>query len=79
MEKKKGFRLGKNARRVLRYSLPLLVFSAYALTLYVAVPNGVSLTRDSATIVLLLETLSRACFCVALGTVLADYAERKKV
>ena len=78
MDKKKGFRLGKNAQRVLRYSLPLLVFSAFALTLYVAVPNGVSLVRERETVILLLETLSRACFCVALGTVLADYAERKK-
>ena len=78
MEKKKGFRLGKNAQRVLRYSLPLLVFSAFALTLYVSVPNGVSWVRERETVILLRETLSRGCFCVALGTVLADYAERKK-
>ena len=78
MEKKKSFRFGKNAQRVLRYSLPVLVFSAFALTLYVAVPNGVSPVKERETVVMLLETLSRICFCVALGTVLADYAERKK-
>ena len=78
MEKKKTFRLSRNAQRVLLYTLPLLVFAAYALTLYVALSDGSELLRQSGTVLMLLETLSRFCLCVALGTILADYAEKKR-
>ena len=78
MKKKTTFRFGKNAQKVLLFSLPLLVFAAYALTLYVALLDGTALVKESETVISCLETLSRLCLCVALGTVLADYAERKK-
>jgi len=78
MEKKALFVLGKNAQRVLLFSLPLLVFAAFALTLYVAHPGSAAAVRESETVLLYLETLSRVCVCVALGTVLADYAEKKR-
>lgn len=78
MEKKKTFKLGKNAQKVLLYTLPLLVFAAFALTLYVALLDGTSLIKERETVLVFLETVSRSCVCIALGTVLADYAERKK-
>ena len=78
MEKKKTFEFGKNAQIVLRYSLPLLVFAAFALTLYVALSDGTALIQKRETVLLFLETISRSCLCIALGVVLADYAERKK-
>ena len=78
MEKKQAFKLGKNAQKVLLFSLPFLVFAAFALTLYVALLDGTALIHERETVLLLLETVSRGCICVALGTVLADYAERKK-
>ena len=78
MEKKKTFKLGKNAQKVLLYTLPLLVFAAFALTLYVALLDGTAFVRERETVLILLETVSRGCVCIALGAVLADYAERKK-
>lgn len=78
MRKEKTFKLGKNAQKILLYTLPLLVFAAFALTLYVALPDSTALVREKETVLLFLETISRSCVCVALATVLTDYAERKR-
>ncbi|MBQ3490357.1 MAG: hypothetical protein IJA86_07190 [Clostridia bacterium] len=78
MEKKKTFGLGKRAQKVLLFSLPLMVFFAFALMLYAALLDGMTLLRERETVIMLLETVSRISVCVALGTVLADYAERKR-
>ena len=67
---KKSFRLGKNAQKVLLFSLPLLVFFAFALTLYVGLSDAATLIRE-------METLSRFLVCLALGMIFADYAEKK--
>ena len=78
MEKKKRIGLGKSAQKVLLYSLPLMVFLAFALMLYAALADSMTLIRERETVIMLLETLSRLSVCVGLGAVLADYAERKK-
>lgn len=77
MEKIKNFRLGKNAQKVLLFCLPLMVFAAFALTVGIALADSMTLVKERETIIVLLETFSRMCFCLALGTVLADYAEKK--
>lgn len=74
---KKSFRLGKNAKKVLLFGLPLLVFCAFALTLYIGLSDAATLIRERAMIFVLLETLSRLLVCLALGMVFADYAEKK--
>ncbi|MBR5187869.1 MAG: hypothetical protein IKW18_05305 [Clostridia bacterium] len=74
---KKSFRLGKNAQKVLLFSLPLLVFFAFALTLYVGLSDAATLIREREMIFALLETLSRFLVCLALGMIFADYAEKK--
>ncbi|MBE6665799.1 MAG: hypothetical protein E7603_06235 [Ruminococcaceae bacterium] len=77
MEKLKTFKFGKNAQKVLLFGLPLMVFAAFALTVGVALADSATLVRERETVFMLLETVSRMCFCLALGTVLADYAEKK--
>ena len=77
MEKIKGFKLGKNAQRVLLFGLPLMVFLAFALTVGVALTDSMTLIRERETVYMLLETVSRMLLCLALGTVLADYTEKK--
>ena len=78
MEKLKTFKFGKNAQKVLLFGLPLMVFAAFALTVGVALADSATLVRERETVFMLLETVSRMCFCLALGTVLADYAEKKR-
>ena len=77
MEKIKNFRLGKNAQKVLLFCLPLMVFAAFVLTVGIALADSVTLVKERETVFMILETFSRMCFCLALGTVLADYAEKK--
>lgn len=79
MEKKRNFRFGKNAQRILRFGMPVMVFLAFALTVYTGLPESAAPLRERETVLLLLETLSRIFVCLALGVVLADYAEKKKV
>ncbi len=75
MQKKQYF--GNYARKTLRFTLPFMVFFAFALTVYVARLDTLAFAKEEATILLLLETMGRLSFCVALATVLADIAERK--
>jgi hypothetical protein len=70
-------RFGKNAQKILLYTMPVIILLALALTIYVARLDGAALLKERNSIVLVLETISRICVCLALGTVLADYAERK--
>ena len=77
MNEKKTMHFGKNAQRILLYSLPFMIFLAFALTLYVARLNGAELLNQRETVLYALETISRFSLCLALGTVLADYAEKR--
>ena len=79
MEKNRNFRFGKNAQRILRFSMPIMVFLAFALTVYVGLPESVAPFRERETVLMILEAISRIFVCLALGVVLADYAEKKKV
>ena len=74
---KKSFRLGKNAQKVLLFSLPLLVFFAFALTVYVGLSDGAALILEREMIFALLEMIGRFLVCLALGMIFADYAEKK--
>ncbi|MBQ8496518.1 MAG: hypothetical protein IJ489_03565 [Clostridia bacterium] len=76
MENKKRT-LGIYARRVLLYTLPLMVFFTFALTVYVARLDVAAFMHQEEMILLLLSTLGRLLFCISLGAVLADIAERK--
>ena len=78
MEKnKKNFVLGIKAQRVLTRALPFMIFPALLLTVFFAAADGTTLISERESILLYLETLSRLAVCLSLGTVLADYAERK--
>lgn len=77
MKEKKKLRLGKNAQKVLLYALPLMIFLALSLTVYVARLDGADFLNQRENIVLALETVSRLILCLALGTVLTDYAEKR--
>lgn len=77
MEKMKKFRLGKTAQKVLLSGLPLMVFLAFSITVGIALTDSMTLVRERETVFMLLETVSRMFLCLALGTVLADYAEKK--
>ena len=69
--------LGIYAKKVLLYTLPWMLFGAFALTVYVLqLDDGLFIQRQ-ALIFNLLELFSRLCVCIAIGTVLADIAERK--
>ena len=77
MKKRKPFQWGENARRLMLSVLPIMIFLAFLLTLYVARLDGVSFLQQKETVWLALETLSRLLFCLGLGTVAMDYAEKK--
>lgn len=77
MKENKKIRFGNTAQKVLMYALPVLITLALSLTLYVARLDGNAFLKERQTIVLALETISRFSVCVAVGTVLADYAEKK--
>ena len=77
MNERKTICLGKNAQKLLLCALPFMIFLACALTFHVARLDGTEILRQRANILLSLETLSRISFCLALGTVLADYAEKR--
>ena len=77
MKEKKKIRLGKNAQRVLLYALPLMIFTALSLTVYVARLDAADFLNQRENILLALETVSRLILCLALGTVLTDYAEKR--
>ena len=75
MEKKTY--LGNYARKVLEYTLPFMIFFAFALTVYVAKLDAIDVMLQKENILLFLATLGRLSFCLALGAVLADIAERR--
>ena len=75
MEKK--IYLGNYARRVLSNALPFMTFLAFVLTVYVARLDATDVMQQKENILLFLETLGRLSFCLALGAVLADIAERR--
>ena len=77
MKEKKKLTFGKNAQALLLYALPFMIFLALMLTLYVMRLDGHSLIRERETVILYIETVSRLCVCLALGTVLTDYAEKR--
>ena len=76
MENKKRI-LGHYAEKVLRYTLPFMVFFAFALTIYVARLDVAAFICAEETILLLLATLGRLFVCISLATILADIAEKK--
>ncbi len=77
MKENKKIRFGNAAQKILLYALPILIVLALALTLYVARLESSDLLRERQTVIFALETISRFIFCISLGTVLADYAEKK--
>ena len=77
MKEKITIRFGKKAQTLLLYALPVMILIALALTLYVSRLDGIALLKQRESIVFMLETVSRFCVCLALGTVLTDYAEKK--
>ena len=77
MKEKKNVLLGRNAQKILLYSLPLMIFLAFALTLHIARLDSHIFLQQREIILLSLTTISRLSFCLALGTVLADYAEKR--
>ena len=79
MKEKKTFRLGKNAQKILLFALPVMIAFSFGFTLYIARLDSRAFLDQRESILLLLETLSRISVCVALGTVLSDYAEKKTV
>ena len=79
MNNKKTFRFGKNAQKILLIALPVMIFLFFGLTLYIARLDGMALLSQRDSILLLLESVSRIFVCIALGTVLADYAEKDKL
>lgn len=76
MKEQKTFRLGKTAQKILLLALPVMIFLSFGFTLYIARLDSVAFVNQKETILLSLETLSRFSVCLALGTVLADYAEK---
>ncbi len=77
MKEKKNFQLGRLAQKILLLTLPFMIFSAFMLTLYIARLDGTEFLHQREWILLSLETISRISFCLAFGTVLADYAEKR--
>jgi hypothetical protein len=77
MKEKINIRLGKTATRILLTTLPVMIFIALALTLYVFRLDGDALMKERQTIMLALETISRLAVCISVGTILADYAEKR--
>ena len=77
MKTNKTIRFGKAAQNILLYSLPFMIFFSFMLTLYIARLDGIEFLNQRETILFSLETLSRISLCLAIGTVLADDAEKK--
>ena len=77
MKENEKLRLGSKAQRLLLYTLPFMILLALALTLFVAQADAVTLLQRRESILLFLETISRLVLCLALGTVLTDYAEKR--
>jgi hypothetical protein len=77
MKEKTNIRLGKTATRILLTTLPIMIFIALALTLYVFRLDGDALMKERQTVILALETISRLAVCISVGTILADYAEKR--
>lgn len=77
MKENEKLRLGSSAQRLLLYTLPFMILLALALTLFVAQADAVTLLQRRESILLFLETISRLALCLALGTVLTDYAEKR--
>ena len=77
MQEKRCRLFGNFAQKVLLMGLPVLILGAFALAIWLSSMDGTFLIKHSATIRLYLETISRAMVCLAIGTVLADIAERK--
>lgn len=77
MKEKINIRLGKTATRILLTTLPVMIFIAFALTLYVFRLDGDALMKERQTVMLALETISRLAVCISVGTILADYAEKR--
>ncbi len=70
--------LGRNAEKVLLYTLPWMVFGAFALMVYVIQADVDFFIRKQEMIFGILELLSRLCVCIAIGTILADIAQRRR-
>ena len=77
MKENKHFRLGNAAQKLLLRALPFMVFAAFALTVFVVRSDAATLLNQRESILLFLETISRLVLCLALGTVLTDYAEKR--
>ena len=77
MKEKIKFRLGKNAQRILLVALPVMIALSFGLTLHIARLDGIAVLCQREAILFSLETLSRISVCIALGTVLSDYAEKR--
>jgi hypothetical protein len=77
MKEKINIRLGKTATRILLTTLPVMIFIALALTLYVFRLDSDALMKERQTVMLALETISRLAVCISVGTILADYAEKR--
>ena len=77
MKEQKTFRLGKTAQKILLLALPVMIFLSLGFTLYIARLDNITFLDQRESILLALETLSRFSVCLALGTVLADYAEKR--
>lgn len=77
MTEKKTFRFGKNAQKILLLTLPIMIFLSFVFTLHIARLDSIAFSGQKEFIFLSLETLSRISVCIALGTVLADYAEKR--
>ena len=77
MKEKKRIVLGSGAQKVLLYALPFMILCAFLFMLYIFRLDSATVLRERENIILFLETVSRLSVCVSLGTVLADYAERR--
>ena len=77
MKEQQTFRFGKNAQKILLLALPVMIFLSFGFMLYIARLDSVAFVNQKEIILLSLETLSRFSVCLALGTVLADYAEKR--
>ena len=77
MKEQQTFRFGKNAQKILLLALPVMIFLSFGFMLYIARLDNIAFLDQRESILLTLETLSRFSVCLALGTVLADYAEKR--
>ena len=77
MKEKINIRLGKTATKILLTTLPVMILIALALNLYVFRLDGDALMKERQTVILALETISRLAVCITVGTILADYAEKR--